>query len=601
MIKAKSVARNNACERNRWFFFFGAKLDCYYKTFLASHSCTFYSLFSKKTSASLNTQLQKHKYTNTSTLNSNLTFQQYSHSSNTTVLDRNIDASFVSMTSREIIQMLMKKISASLIYFSWSCREIPPDGRAGRHLLRIDEENYFQLKCATQQKPHACTKAGYKKNIFNDLTQLSFTIVLLLFLISSCKKPDISFGSQFLNNSNTQVVYVDTVTTEITTVYIDSFKTSGIDGSVAGIYSDPYFGTAKAKSYLQVAPPSYKDSFSNAIFDSLELLLHLNKTFYGDTLKPLTLQVFRLAQNIKPTSGASYIFSNDSFAVYESPLAQKTFTLRPNGSDSIIHIHLHDELGVEWLNMLASSADAMKSSDAFINYFKGFCIAPAGQSAFVFGFTDSVIARLHYKTKGIFLTAKQVDFSLYNKDYQFENISVDRTGTALSNISATNNEINTSLTSSVGYLQGTTGTVIKFRFPYLRSMLQTAGYVQLMSAQLKVKPVNGTFGGIYPLPPKLILSSTDASNKIGTAISDASGNIQTGALQIDELYGNTYYSYDITSYLKSIISISTNNSYGLIISPASPQFETTFNRVLIGDNKNKTSQTQLILYYLAVQ
>ena len=469
-------------------------------------------------------------------------------------------------------------------------------------LLICTYNNFIQQASRTRlfnfRKIGTCTPE--QKKIFNQPMQLSFISLLLLFSIA-CKKPDITFGSQFLNNSNTQVIYVDTITTEMTTIYIDSFKTSGIEGSLTGIYNDPYFGTAKAKSYFQITPPSYNDSFSNTIFDSLELLLHLNKTYYGDTLKPLTLQVFRLSQNIKPAKNTSYLYNNDSFAVYNSPLTQTTFTLQPNGNDSIVYIRLPDELGNEWLNMLASNADAIKSSDDFINYFKGLCIVPTGQPAFAFGFKDSVIVRLHYKTKGVFLADKQVDFSLYNKDYQFDNISVDRTGAALGNISASNDEINTSLTNNIGYMQGITGTVVKFRFPYLRSMLQTMGYVQLVSAQLKVKPVNGTFGGFYPLPPTLILSSTDASNKIGTALSDASGSAQTGSLQIDELYGNTYYSYDVTSYLQSIISISTNNSYGLIISSASPEFETTFYRVLIGDNKNKTSQTQLILYYLAVQ
>ncbi len=440
-----------------------------------------------------------------------------------------------------------------------------------------------------------CARLHYK-------TQLSFVIALLLFFLNSCKKPDITFGSQFLNNDNTQVIYVDTITTEMSTVYLDSFRTNGKGAGVAGIYDDPYFGTTKAKCYLQIAPPAFKDTFSNSIFDSLILVLHLNKSYYGDTTKPLMLNVYRLAQNIKYASGTSYLYNNDSFSVYEPSLAQKTFMLWPNGNDSSINIRLPDALGSEWLSMLAESADEIETSDAFVNYFKGICIAASGPPAFAFGFKDSVNIRLHYKQKGVFLTDKHVDFSLNNNSYQFNNISIDRTGTALSNISSLNDEISSSLTSNAGYLQAITGTVVKLQFPYLRNLLQTSGYSQIVSAQLKIKPVKGSFTGIYPLPPSIILSSTDASNKSGTALTQSDGSTQTGSLQIDEIYGeNTYYTYDVTDYLKSVIAVSTNNEYGLIVSPPTPQFETTFNRILIGDNKNAGAKTQLSLYYLAVQ
>ena len=195
---------------------------------------------------------------------------------------------------------------------------------------------------------------------------------------------------------------------------------------------------------------------------------------------------------------------------------------------------------------------------------------------------------------------------MLNRPYQFNNISINRTGTAINNIGTSVKEISSAETNNTAYIQYITGTMAKLRFPYLKDVLQLPGYTGIISAELRVKPVKASFNNLYPLPDALRLVTTDSHNEFGVNITstDATGVsvVQSGSLQIDELYGiSTWYSYDITAYIKDLLSITQNNKYGLLVCPMSEEMAIVFNRALIGSSKNSNGAAQLIIYYLSVQ
>jgi len=424
---------------------------------------------------------------------------------------------------------------------------------------------------------------------------------LLLLLLASCKKADITFGSQLLDNGHTQIIKTDTVTVEASTVYIDSFVTNNKSMGLVGVYRDPYFGLIKAKSFIEVAPPAFQDTFQHSTFDSLEIVLALNKNYYGDTSKPVSLNIYRLFENLAYVDNSN-MYNNSNFSLYAEPIATKTFLLRPNEMDSM-HIRLSDALGEEWLSMLQNSNSYMTEPSTFREYFKGFCIAASGDDGPVFGFSDSISVRLHYRQEDMYSTSKELVFNIFNRGYQFNNISVDRTGTAISNISSANNEINTTQTNNTGYMQYITGTMVKLHFPYIRDLLQINGFTSLAGAELRIRPVASSFSNIYPLPSTLRLATTQSTNQFLTNLVESEGQtIQDGSLQIDGLYGiNTYYNYDVTDYIKYLLGISQNNKYGLLLAPLADNAATTFNRLLVQDNNPKSYHTELILYYISVQ
>ncbi len=85
----------------------------------------------------------------------------------------------------------------------------------------------------------------------------------------------------------------------------------------------------------------------------------------------------------------------------------------------------------------------------------------------------------------------------------------------------------------------------------------------MVKAELVIKPVTGSFGGFYPLPPKLRLSETTQLNELGTDVSTTvtgTSAVEYGDLYIDDLYGqNTGYTYDITSYITTQMAVTANN------------------------------------------
>ena len=455
-----------------------------------------------------------------------------------------------------------------------------------------------QYRSATQRKLN---------NITGTPAHNTYYLFLLPLLISytSCKKADISFGNQLLDNDHTQIIRVDTVSIELNTGYIDSFITNNKGVGLTGICKDPWFGTVTAKSFIEIAPPTFSDTFSNSIFDSLELVLYLNKTFYGDTAKPVTIAVQQLLENIKYQKGESSLYNTTSFAADAKALGSKTLLVSP-GRDTSISIRLSDALGREWLSKLADANDAIKTAAAFRDYFKGICIAPSGDDGIVFAFKDSIAVKLHFHQNEIYPEEKQVVFNISNEAYQFNNISADRSGTAISTLNTNNDEISSSQTGNAAYTQYITGVVAKLRFPYLRNLLQLPNYAGIAAAELRIRPLPNSFNNIFTLPGGMRLTTTENNYAFGTDLYylDASGNQVTldGSLQTDELYGvNTYYSYDLTAYIKSLIAISENNKYGLLLSPLPDNIAKTFDRLVIDDHTSADAKTELIIYYLSVQ
>ncbi|WP_153800988.1 DUF4270 family protein [Foetidibacter luteolus] len=432
-----------------------------------------------------------------------------------------------------------------------------------------------------------------------------FAMLVLFITLTACEKTNISFGEQFIDNDYTKIVKTDTFAVNVSTVYIDSFATSASGTGLAGVYRDNLFGLVKASSFMLLAPPADEDIYSNTIYDSTRLVIKLKRTWYGDTLKPVHLAVYRVTDEIAFPSGATQFYNTTSFATGSTPIGEKVLYLRPTGIDSTISINISDVLGQEWLTMLQNRSDDIRVAENFQRYFKGISIAATGDDGVVFGFQDSAHIDLHYSKKDLVKQDKVASFTLSNNSKQFNHISVDRTGTVLQSIGSSNKEISSSLTGNAAYMQYITGTRIKFTIPNLQQLLNAPGYVKIYAASLLITPVSGTFNNVYSLPDTLRLTQTDRTNVAGADLtSAATAQTQTGNLYIDDLYGkDTRYTYDVTSYLQSKITASDYSymNYGFFLQPFSGKDYTTFNRLVVGSQQQKTDRVQLVIYYISIQ
>jgi hypothetical protein len=427
----------------------------------------------------------------------------------------------------------------------------------------------------------------------------------------ACKKVDIRYGDQFLDNGYTAIVKVDSFRTELTTVYVDSFVSSGKGVAVVGGYTDPVFGKIKAQTYWEVVPPAYvdgiADSFRAVTYDSIAVVFKPDQSYFGDTAQPVTLEVHRLSEPITPYDNTlQSIYNTRTFAVYPSPLGTRTLRIRPSSGDSLT-IRLDDALGRELIRKFQNPADNdIKSNDGFLQYFYGLRMRAADGSKLIFGSKDSITLRVYYKKPGLYLQDRTLNFTLINKFYQFNNITVDRSGTPLQNL-ASAGKIPSTQSGNTAYTLYMAGAMTKIRFPDVRDILKTPNFAKILKASLIVRPLRGTYGtGSYVLPPEVRLSQTTQLNQIGTDISyinsNGSAQTQTGSLIKDELYGeNTNYAYDITAYIKALLNDGTVNQNGLLLIPPSPALETQFGRLVVGNKDNSAGKMELLIVYAAIQ
>jgi hypothetical protein len=424
---------------------------------------------------------------------------------------------------------------------------------------------------------------------------------VLLMVMQACQKIDVDYGEpDYTNDPN--VTYYDNFKSKTATYIVDSFSTSDLQLFTIGYHKDPYIGVTTAASYAELQLPG-ENPVANAsvVFDSLQLILVPKGTFYGDSTQPLTLNVFRLAENIR--SKTTTVFYNTSTFALADKIGSKTINLT-NKTGSVVSIRLSDAVGQELLDKFVTSSIEVSDSSNFYQYFKGLCISADStvtNTVASFGSTtEQVLMRLTYHEKGLYATYKNIDFG-FTSGRQFSRIQVRTTNTNLSSvIPGISQLLSSTVTGGNSYLHTSLGSYIRINFPTLLTLKEEHPYMRVLKAVMIIKPKNETWAFSYRLPAAVNLYSTDQTN-IPIAVftdNDASNpTLLTGDLVVDQLYGkNTYYSYDITSFINSKIAEGQFSQSALLLTPSSGGFGNGFDRLIIqGENS-----VQLKLYVLGL-
>ncbi|MDB5223005.1 MAG: hypothetical protein JWN83_1672 [Chitinophagaceae bacterium] len=418
----------------------------------------------------------------------------------------------------------------------------------------------------------------------------------LIIFLTSCEKTKVQFGQQYVDDSYTNIILVDTLTPELSTVYYDSIATSGTGTILSGFYNDNTFGKITAKSFFEVAPPTLNDLASNATYDSLVLMLVPDKSYYGDTNSVSRLSVYQLQNQMGFPAGQTQFYNTTDFATEPVALGSVSRIISPNQTDTV-HIRLSDIKGKELFDLYKNKDYVMQSADNFLNYFKGLQVSPSSANMnVVYGFHDSLIMRLHYHETNLYTENKHIDFNYYNNlSTQFNQVHADRSGTPLSIFNSANKEVVSTSANNSAYIQTLTGLMAKVSFPTIRSLLLKPDYLKILRAELIIKPVKNSYNSITPLPPNLYAMSTSRANEISGSV------ISAGSLTVDPLFNeNTNYFYDITSYLQQQILVTETNKNGLLFLPPNPAYSSRLNRAIIGDKKNTQGSIQLKIYYVSI-
>ena len=434
---------------------------------------------------------------------------------------------------------------------------------------------------------------------------------LFISLLSSCYKKDVQVGDE-LAESHTRIITIDTVAVHLSSYVLDSFITNSNSFSLIGNYFDSYAGKTTASTVFQLSLPTISEDVStlmpkSAVFDSLMLYMHPSGYYYGDTTKPFAITVNELAeQPVFPLLNNFYNTSNVSL-LPKAPLGTFSQVIRPTPKDSV-RIRMPQTMGQDWYDKIRNKDTRFTNETTFLDYFRGVTIQPANANpGSVYGFNvadSSIRMRLHFHQTIPAKIDKYIDFVITRTAYQFNRIISDRTGTMLEPATKGQHEFFPTTAKPFAITQAGTGVYLKARFPSLRDVLKVDDVVRLMDARLIVKPVKGTYEYFSnSLPNTLFLQTTDASNLPGGALTDTTGQgaIQYRAPFIDFIYGaNTAYTFNITSYINSLLNTPGSQDNGLFIIQDNPQSAKEINRGVMGSRQNTQYETQLILNILTI-
>ena len=111
--------------------------------------------------------------------------------------------------------------------------------------------------------------------------------------------------------------------------------------------------------------------------------------------------------------------------------------------------------------------------------------------------------------------------------------------------------------------------------------------------------------GMYPLPKSLALYTANNENVTQSVITDLTGSsVQSGNLVVDEMsYEETYYSFDITSFLQTNLGTTGYDRQKLQLFLPDNLFYTTLQGVIFGDGEHTANKknTKLIILYKTYQ
>lgn len=429
----------------------------------------------------------------------------------------------------------------------------------------------------------------------------------------SCNKEagTISLGDDHYDELGADIA--DTLSIEASTYLLDALPTAGTGRILAGMLDDEALGSMNVSSYFRVDYEANATEYaSGAVFDSLSLSLFYDHYYYGDTLSPLHLAVYRLSEDLALSTlsvaleddeypvfaSGETLWSNQSFAYDPTPLGETVFRPRPNIEGDTVRIRLDDALGADLFAMAKENDTRLTVSDDFINYFKGLVLVPqAGKS--IIGFQDSIEMKVHYsyerQSDGM-RVSESIRFVISAASYQFNQVETVRAGTAMESLSAQNKEIFSSETQHQTYIQGFSGLVTRLRFPYLKEFLNHTN-IAVNQAQLIIETDRSQYS-LYA-PPNYL--NAMIANKQGTPTSMlltsySDGNqaayFQYGGL--DGGAGNGKYVFDLTQYVSEFQNSGEDQSLLLTI-PLSNMMNTV-DRVSIASQGDRPAIKLHILY-----
>jgi hypothetical protein len=427
-------------------------------------------------------------------------------------------------------------------------------------------------------------------------------LILLLIILQSCTKAP-QFIDTTKESDNLYIVESDTLQPAFVIYRLDSFLTSGSNRALIGRNTDPYFGLTTTRSFsrFNIAPDNYLNiGTQTESYDSVALIMHIDRTYTGDTSLPWSASVHTLTQDLDAIN--THYYNHQQLTFSPAALGNISVKIRPGVDDSVV-IKLDQSFGSDIFNLYRTKNESIVSQNAFQRYFKGLCIESDSSDNIIYGFkaadTGTVIRVYYHDDQGVHVN-KHLDFKSEGGNFQFNNIETDPTGTITESV-VPNHDVPSALLGHKLFVSDLAGIGTKFTFPGIKAVATLPDYVRLQSVQLKLIPVPTSFIG-YPLIRYLGLGiSNQSSTALTPLYSSDNTKLQNGGLLIDIENGmSTGYTYDLSAFSRSEIVSDAYTTNTLYLQPISASTARTFslNRLVAADNTNPQSPSKVILQML---
>ncbi|WP_053991576.1 DUF4270 family protein [Mangrovimonas sp. TPBH4] len=425
------------------------------------------------------------------------------------------------------------------------------------------------------------------------------SILIVVLTLGACSSP--YEGDYFLVDGDylevgTKIMAIDTFTVKISNFKIDSIVTSGTDRLLLGQYEDEYFGTVRAEPFFQMYPTSYYIEDGSTL-DSVALILGYDTYYYGDTLQPITLNIHKVMEKVKPANDDFY--NTSSIAYNQILVEQVTIAPRPMSADSM-HISLPNSFGLAIFN--AIEANQVDEFSDFEEVFKGITLQPSLEDdACIIGIsksTEDTYLRFYYSQGGevgeesdtFDLKLSQSDVSSYNK------ISSTNSSDCLTQMTDQDLSIATSECAYQGVMQSGSGYTFRIDFPTLKDLYNLPVKGTVLSADLIFTPEWGTYPEPFHLQDSLIVSKIRGKNNITSQLDNGEDYIYAKRVEGASEFELTSYKVPLDGYIDDILNpdIQDTNE-GLAFYPE--LFNAMVDRMIITDDPDSEYRPKLKIVY----
>lgn len=380
-----------------------------------------------------------------------------------------------------------------------------------------------------------------------------YLLTTLLIILFSCEE-NAPFGIDSENPFD--LFLIDTLSLELSTVYIDSLATQGAGGLLLGQLEDPYLGKITTGNYFQVSLGETFLLLDEAdIYDSLGFIIYPYANTYGAGIDQ-KVNLYQVAEDFEPEEDLFYQF--DQLQRTREPIGSFILEGQEDDAEDSVFVKIETRLGQLIYQNSVDRTEAISIEEDFRDLLRGFSFEAEETNASMVSVVPfdpgHIKLRLYFsRPADDGLENLYHDFSTYN-GLEFNTIASPAQGSLLDQLKVAE-QLGSDATGGVSFVQGGSALVTQIRIPHVLRMMEAFDQMIIHSAILEIKPTRNSYSTDRPLPDTLALHYLDRFDNIKEAMGFRSEfNTALGGLVTDTEFDKaTRYEIDIRNYLQDLI------------------------------------------------